>query len=225
MSKSPHTSEFRALVSQEYLDGLGSYNFLANKYQIGSKTLREWVAKYRLYGMIAFQNPKGNATYSSDFKMMCVEAVLSGDGSVDDIVAKYNISSRRVLRNWISRYNANRELKGYDPKREVYMAEARRKTTIEERKEIVNYCINHNRNYKETANIYDVSYSQVYSWVKKYDANGEEALTDQRGRHKADDELDELELLRRENLRLKRQLEEKNMVVELLKKVKEYEGM
>ena len=34
-------------------------------------------------------------------------------------------------------YNANRELKDYIPKREVYMADARRKTTIEERKEIV----------------------------------------------------------------------------------------
>ena len=37
--------------------------------------------------------------------------------------------------------------------------------------------------------------------------------------------VDELERLRRENLRLKRQLEEKNMVVELLKKAKEFERM
>ena len=50
-------------------------------------------------------------------------------------------------------------------------------------------------------------------------------LIDRRGRHKTDDEVDELERLRRENLRLKRQLEEKDMVVELLKKVKEFEGM
>ena len=57
-------------------------------------------------------------------------------------------------------------LKDYDPKREVYMAEARRKTTIEERKEIVEYCLKHNRDYKETSSIYAVSYSQVYSWVK-----------------------------------------------------------
>ena len=73
--------------------------------------------------------------------------------------------------------------------------------------------------------IYDVSYSQVYSWVKKYDMNGEDGLIDKRGRHKTNDEVDELERLRRENLRLKRQLEEKNMVVELLKKVKEFERM
>ena len=29
------------------------------------------------------------------------------------------------------------------------MAEARRKTTVEERKEIVEYCINHERNFKK----------------------------------------------------------------------------
>lgn len=39
------------------------------------------------------------------------------------------------------------------------MAEARRKTTLEERKEIVDYCINHNRNYKNTAAKFDVSYA------------------------------------------------------------------
>ena len=52
-----------------------------------------------------------------------------------------------------------------------------------------------------------------------------DGLSDKRGRHKTDDEVDELERLRRENMRLKRQLDEKDMVVELLKKVKEFEGM
>ena len=85
--------------------------------------------------------------------------------------------------------------------------------------------IEHNRNYKETASLYDVSYSQVYSWVKKYDSDGEEGLVDKRGHHKLDDEVDELERLRRENVRLKRQLEEKDMAVELLKKVKEFGRM
>lgn len=224
MAKSPHTPEFRAKVSQEYLDG-SSYPFLAGKYGIGKTTLQQWVAKYRLYGIAAFIKPSGNSSYSSDFKKICVEAVLSGEGSVDDVVAKYNISSREVLRRWIQCYNANRELKDYSPKREVYMAESRRKTTIEERREIVSYCLDHGHDYKETADVYKVSYSQVYSWVKKYETSGEEGLADRRGRHKANDEVDELERLRRENARLKRQMEEKDMVVELLKKAKEFERM
>lgn len=105
------------------------------------------------------------------------------------------------------------------------MADARRKTTLEERKEIAEYCIAHNRDYKGAASKYGVSYSQVHSWVRKYDALGADGLTDKRGRRKTDEEVDELERLRRENLRLKRQLEEKDMVVELLKKVKEFERM
>ena len=44
------------------------------------------------------------------------------------------------------------------------------------------------------------------------------------GHHKTDEEVDELERLRRENLCLRRQLEEKDMLVELLKKVREFEG-
>ena len=226
MSKSKHSPEFRAKVSQEYLDGIGSVHFLADKYGIGYTTLRGWINEYRIHGISAFCHPTDkNRTYSKEFKINCVEAVLNGEGSVDDIIAKYEISSRSVLRNWIKVYNANRELKDYNPKQEVYMSEARRKTTIEERKEIVNYCIDHNRDFKNTAAKFDVSYSQVYSWVKKYDADGESGLTDRRGQHKADNEVDELERLRRENLRLKRQLEEKDRVVELLKKVKEFERM
>ena len=104
------------------------------------------------------------------------------------------------------------------------MAEAKRKTTLEERKEIVEYCISHGMDYKNTAALYNVSYSQVYTWVKKYTVDGAASLADRRGHHKTDEEVDELERLRRENLRLKRQLEEKDMLVELLKKVKEFEG-
>lgn len=102
MSKSPYTPEFRAKVSQEYLDGVGYYGYISAKYDIGKKTLQQWVAKYRIYGIVAFVHKLGNASYSSDFKTMCVKAVLSGEGSVDDIVVKYNISSRQVLRSCIN---------------------------------------------------------------------------------------------------------------------------
>lgn len=225
MSKSPYTPEWRAMIAQEYLDGLASSYVIADKYSIDSKTVQRWALRYKEQGLSAFLRENGNSRYNSSFKKLCVEAYLQGEMSMDEIVAKYNISSISVLRKWVSLYNANRELKDYCPNREVYMAEARRKTTVEERKEIVEYCIDHNRNYKETASIYDVSYSQIYSWVKKYDEKGDEGLTDKRGCHKTDDELDELERLRRENKRLKRKLEEEHMLVELLKKVKEFEGM
>ena len=224
MSKSKWSAEFRSMVSQEYLDGRGSYGFLADKYHIGRATIQKWVAAYKVHGIDAFISEVGNKSYTHEFKIMCVEEVIAGYGSSVDIGAKYKIHPT-VLESWIKLYNANRELRDYIPKREIYMADARRKTTIEERMNIVEYCISHGRDYKGTASIFDVSYGQVYSWVKKYDTNGEEALIDKRGRHKADDEVDELERLRRENKKLKRQLEENDMLVQLLKKVKEFEGM
>ena len=46
------------------------------------------------------------------------------------------------------------------------------------------YCLEHNRDYKGTANKYDVSYYQVYSWLKKYEISGEDGLLDKRGHHK-----------------------------------------
>ena len=225
MSKAKYSTELKLEIVKEYEAGNGSYKSVAEKYGVGEKSAKDWVRKYREQGELGLSARHGNSAYSAEFKVKCVEAVLRGEGSVDDIVAKYNISDRMVLRGWLKRYNANKELKDYDPKREVYMASARRKTTREERKEITEYCIAHRKDYKGTAALYDVSYNQVYTWVKKYLAKGEEGLVDKRGHHKTDDEVDELERLRRENLRLKRQLEEQNMVVELLKKVKEFEGM
>ena len=225
MSKPRITPEFKIHLCEKYLAGEGSYRALAAEHGVCCDSIRGWVIKYQEHGPCCFFRSPGNARYSKEFKVQCVRAVLSGEGSVDAIVAKYNISDSRVLRRWITRYNANMELEDYDPKREVYMAEARRKTTLSERKEIAEYCIEHNKDYKGTAAQFDVSYSQVYSWVQKYEKQGESGLTDKRGQHKSDEEVDELERLRRENKRLKRQLEESNMLNALLKKVKEFEGM
>ena len=225
MAKRKHSVEWILERINEYLNGEGSYESIAKANGIDGETLRRWVSAYRHHGAEAFYKGIGNKHYSHAFKMLCVEMVITGKLSIAECSAKYGISDPHVLRSWISKYNANRELKDYDPKREVYMAEAKRKTTIEERKEIVKYCIEHDRDYKGTAAAYDVSYTQVYSWVRKFDANGEDALIDKRGHHKTDDEVDELERLRRENMRLKRQLQERDMTVELLKKVRELEGM
>ena len=225
-----YTPEEKIQIAKEYLSGKSSYREIAHRLGCLSPSggypgcLRQWVALYRTHGETAFYQNRNN-TYTKNFKQVVVEEYLKGSGSLESIAEKYKIRNASILNNWVSLYNANRELKDYCPRQEVYMAEARRKTTIEERKEIVKYCIDHERDYKETASIYNVSYSQVYSWVKKYDSNGDEGLTDKRGHHKTDEEVDELERLRRENARLKRQLQEKDMLTELLKKVQEFERM
>ena len=99
----------------------------------------------------------------------------------------------------------------------------RRKTTREERKEIVQYCLEHNKDYKGTALKYDCSYSQVYQWVRNYEADGADSLTDNRGKRKQEDELSETEKLQRRIKQLERELLMKERENELLKKVDEFE--
>ena len=41
MSKSKWSTEFRAKVSQEYLDGKGSAEYLSNKYHVGRTTIQD----------------------------------------------------------------------------------------------------------------------------------------------------------------------------------------
>lgn len=222
--KAKCTVEEKIKAVEDYLNGIRSVADIMNDLSISShRSIRNWIGAYEEQGSIALQPSQKNKSYSKEFKITMVEKYISGEASVTDLCAKYGIKGHHTLQRWILLYNSDMELKDYDPKQEVYMASARRKTTISERKDIVTYCIEHNRDYKGTAEKYDVSYSQVYSWVKKYDEIGEEGLTDKRGRHKSDDEVDELEKLRRENKRLKHQLEERDMMVELLKKVEEFE--
>ena len=226
--KYKYTAEDKIQAVEDYLSGIKSIqqicidlgiNYNSNRGGI----LRNWTKNYQEFGEAVFYNKTHNKSYSSVLKLNAIEEYFGGNLSQEDICTKYEIRSASILRRWIKKYNSNMELKDYDPKQEVYMASAKRKTTIDERKEIVIYCIEHKRDYKGTAEKYDVSYSQVYSWVKKYDITGDYGLADKRGHHKADDEVDELEKLHRENKRLKRMLEERDMAVELLKKVKEFE--
>lgn len=228
MRNNKYSPEVKLQVCEAYLKGTYTmpeicqmFNILYDKY--GWAPVYTWVRQYKANGTDAFLYKHKNKAYSKELKLTADEEYIDGKGSVLEICLKHGISDSKVLRKWISLYNSDIELKDYNPKQEVYMAESKRKTTIDERKDIVRYCIDHNRDCKGTATKYDVSYSQVYNWVRKYDVAGTDGLMDKRGCHKADDEVDELEKLRRENKRLKRQLEEKDMTVELLKKVKEFE--
>ena len=83
-----------------------------------------------------------------------------------------------------------------------------RNTTQEERAEIVAFCIEHGKDYGLTIETYNVSYQQIYSWVKKYEEKGVEGLTDRRGKTKPESELTEEERLRQENKILQAKIKE-----------------
>jgi len=98
-----------------------------------------------------------------------------------------------------------------------------RKTTFDERIEIVKYCIEHSRDYNQTAQHFKLSYQQVYSWTHKYESDGVEALQDRRGKTKPKDQMSELEILRAQNKLLEAENRRKPIKIDFLKKLEEIE--
>lgn len=223
--KSKYTIEEKIQAVLDYKNGICRMSQICNDLGLhkSGKTLYRWILIYDKYGEAGFLPKPQNKPYSKEFKRMVVEEYLNGKGSYLELTRKYDIWSESSLVNWVISYNSHEELKDYNPKGDVYMASARRKTTIEERIEIVKYCLEHNKEYKLAAEAFDVSYTQVYQWVKKYEEFGENGLSDKRGKRKEESQLSELEKLQRENERLKKQLELKERENYVLKKLKEIE--
>ncbi|WP_415536175.1 helix-turn-helix domain-containing protein [Dehalobacter sp. 4CP] len=82
-------------------------------------------------------------------------------------------------------------------------------TTLDERIEIVSYCIAKGKDYSAAIDKYEISYQQIYSWVRKYEVKGVDGLIDKRGKNKPMDEMTEVERLRVENKMLKAENKQK----------------
>ena len=207
---------------QEYLDGQASQRAIAKRLGITPASFQAWIRKYQSMGANAFTQ-NGNRCYSKDLKEQAVTDYLAGRGSPQDICKNYKIMSVTQLRRWIMKYNGHEELKASGTGGTVIMTRGR-KTTFDERVEIVQYCIAHDHNYTETAAKYSISYQQARNYTVKYEAGGIEALRDRRGRVKPMDELSELEKLRAENKILRAEKERAEMEVSFLKKLDEIGG-
>ena len=164
-----------------------------------------------------------NKKYNSELKIKAVKSYLNGEGSYETLKEKYGLRSSTQLKNWVLWYNGHREFKERtSAKGEIYMTKGR-KTTQEERAEIVAFCIEHNYDYGLTVETYKVSYQQIYTWVRKYKEGGVDKLKDNRGRTKPAEEMSEVEKLKVEMKILEaknRQLEIENAFIKKLQELK-----
>ena len=99
--------------------------------------------------------------YSKETRLAAAEDYLSGGGSMREICKKYGISSLGYFSKVLLWYNGHREFRERtSAKGEIYMTKGR-KTTQEERAEIVAFCIKNNYDYGLTVERYSVSYNQI----------------------------------------------------------------
>lgn len=203
------------------LDGKSSISSMAKKLQVSYTAVESWIRIYQSIGVNAFDNTK-NQTYSVELKLQAVTEYLSGKGSLDTICKKFKIKSKSQLRRWISKYNNHEKLKSYSGGTGKIM-EKGRKTTFEERTDIVKDYIESGTSYEEIAEKYGISYQQIYQWVRKYQEHGIDSLQDRRGKRKALENMTEIDRLRAELKMEQAKVKHLELENRVLKKLKEIE--
>ena len=138
--KTRFTAEEKLKYVIRCIEGKDSINHTATLIGINPKSLHQWISNYQALGIDGLKTTSKNYTYSSALKEMAVKDYLSGSGSQLDICKKYGIRSTTQLRNWILKYNSHVKLKASGTGGMPIMTTGR-KTTYDERVEIVKYCI------------------------------------------------------------------------------------
>lgn len=215
-----HETEKIAAI-EKYLRGEDSMHHLAKILGVHPSTIKQWLQTYHSLGPGIFNNTS-QTSYSAELKIHAVKDYLAGIGSLMEICKTYGIKSTYQLRNWIIKYNGRETLKTSGTGGIAIMTKGR-VTTYDERVDIVKYCLEHESNYAQTAQEFQVSYQQVYSWTNKYLNDGISALQDRRGKRKSENEMSEVEKLKAQNKMLEAEIKRKQMEIDLLKKLDEIE--
>ena len=96
------------------------------------------------------------------------------------ICKKYDIASVSVLNYWSRDYR-----RSIDENGKISLLKKHIRKTIEAKVEAVQFCQNNNHDYNLTIRKFGISYQQIYSWVKKYENGGVDALIDNRGKRRS----------------------------------------
>lgn len=224
MSRRKHDNLFKLKVVKEYEEGGISCHKLAQKYGIDAKCVRSWCRLYKEFGESVFTSNRANINYSAEFKRKVVASYLEGGKTYQAVAIAYGIFAPTTVRAWVMMYNNHEELTDSRPEGLFDMVKnTGRSTTLEERIQIVEYCMKNDKNYALAAKEFRVSYGQVYAWVRKYEQKGPDGLLDHRGKKKTESSLSELESLRVENRMLKAKQKQQQMEIDFLKKLEEIE--
>ncbi|REJ11574.1 MAG: hypothetical protein C6W58_18040 [Bacillaceae bacterium] len=119
------------------------YSKVCKRHQITKYSLRQWINEFEEFGIEGLE--RSNSW--KGFKEAAVKDYLSGEFSQYEIVRTYGIS-RSVLQRWIKKYNSHRDLKDTSKGKTSSMTKGR-KTTWNERIQIVLNCLGNGKDYKK----------------------------------------------------------------------------
>ncbi|MCE5173761.1 helix-turn-helix domain-containing protein [Paenibacillus profundus] len=221
MPNKKYDASEKLIILDEIASGEIGVKAAAKKYGISKTTLAKWRRCYKVYGYEGLEKRNHNRSYSAELKLQAVKDYIEGGLSQYQIIDKYKIASRTQLFNWIKEYNRHSSLKAYSGGAKA-MTKGR-STTWQERIDIVQYCLAHQHDYHKTADHFQVSYQQVYQWVKKFEDGGQDALKDGRGRKKAPEELAEADRQKLEMKKMEYENERLRAENAFLKKLQEFQ--
>lgn len=177
--KSKLSNELRIELVKKVLEGKQTIQSLAKEYGVAKSSLMTWKKKYLELGEKSIIVDNKNKHYTREIREKAIKSYLHNEGSLFEICKKYGITSVSVLNYWIRDYKKSLDKNGNYrvPRKHV-------RKTVEAKIEAITYCQNNDYDYNSTIQKFDISYQQIYSWVKKYEAGGAEALVDNRGKRR-----------------------------------------
>lgn len=201
------------------IDDKHSLTSIARDLKMSNKLIRQWKRLYDSEGIEGLQRRRKKHRYSQDFKERVVQEHIRENTSFSKLATKYGLRSDGMVANWFRDYTIWKKTYPNRNQRNQKMKDGRKTTQIE-RIEIAQWAIANNYAYHEAAEHFNVSYQQVYTWVKKLNNGGTDALSDRRGKSKSTP-LTELDKAKLEIKELKAKNRYLEMEKDLSKKLKE----
>ena len=98
-----YSYEFKMKVVQAYLNGEGGCRFLANKYNIPSKSrIEEWIRSYKELGKEGLLRSRKNKNYSFQFKLSVVQLYLTSEVSYQELALSQGINNPSLIARWVN---------------------------------------------------------------------------------------------------------------------------
>ena len=189
---------------------------IERQYGVKYDQVKQWIERYQAAGIDGLKRRKVRQ-YSAEFKQEVVNLYLAGGTSYPQLAKQFDIPNNSIIYQWVNLYTSG---KSFKTTRRARTMKTGRKTTQKERIEIVQWTIANDYAYHEAASHFEVSYQQVYTWVKKLNNGGVDALADRRGKSKATP-LTELDIAKLKIKELEARTKHLEMEKDLSKKLKE----